>query len=285
MPCALSDKALTLDLPTLADLLDGEIGSWGDARLAATNPWLVEEPAASLLVGAPMSLYGLAANDETMQTLLTLLQRYKPSCTLAAFRSGGAAANAATIKPTTELVKSAVIDTPLSMAVVPVTASLHRLLSVASLVSPHDAAATLAPSAASIAACAADTKQAGADGAFDGRFALAASADPGCYPLSSSVSIVMRSSFAGAECEGANALPRQLVAFLAWTLGEQRLDEAAVGDAAEGARARARTMQATPLITNKMAALAQVRQPPPISRRLLSRAGGAAARGASRSSS
>ncbi len=254
VPCDLSDQSLVLSLPTLADLVDGAITSWSDARLVASNPWLATEPYASLLAPKSITLYGQSAEDEIMQTLLTLLQRYKPSCTLAAFRSGGGAANAATIKPTTELVKSAVIDTPLSMAVVPVTASIHRLLSVTPLEHPVDASVVTAPSSEAVQACANHTGLTGADGAFDGRFALAASADPGCYPLSSSVSIVMRSSFAGAECEGANALPRQLVEFSAWVLGVRRTMSGTEID--QAASRTARSEQAAPLEDANVAPLA-----------------------------
>ena len=190
--CELAGRELRLSVALLADLVEGNINTWGDARLKALNPWLTS--ASSSVINSPVQLIGEPPTSDTMMMLRAVLMRSTPSLTFAAFQPGGSA----TVMPTAKRVQAMVINTPLSIGITPLVGSLHRSIRAAAM---QTSSGFVAPSAESVSACAKDTaKSTAGDGPFRGVYDLAASSRAECYPLSEAFVLLARSTFSDAEC-------------------------------------------------------------------------------------
>ena len=88
--CQYSNAVLTLSPTLLADILDGTVNTWSDAKLLPLNPWLAGSNIATQ--GTSIQLVGEASTSETMTLLLELLQPFKPGLSFdATFGVGGTA--------------------------------------------------------------------------------------------------------------------------------------------------------------------------------------------------
>ena len=105
--CELAGRELKLSVALLADLVEGNINTWGDARLKALNPWLTS--ASSSVINSPVQLIGEPPTSDTMMMLRAVLMRSTPSLTFATFQPGGSAGDVFTPVEVSDVVA---VDTP-----------------------------------------------------------------------------------------------------------------------------------------------------------------------------
>ncbi|KAL1499218.1 hypothetical protein AB1Y20_013725 [Prymnesium parvum] len=252
--CSYLDVQLRLSLPLLADILDGTASSWNDTALLPLNAWLADSPLAT--AATHIRLIGQPAESETMQNLLDLMRKYKPTISFATtFGASGSAIIEGSIErarhfpspldrkhkectkflssllcsqrgtssyayPLAPTVRSRALATPQSIAITPLIGSIQPLLKLVPLVVASGDEIT--PSAASLLECASDTFSPSAAG-FNGRIILQSSNAPGCYPLAEAMVIMMRRHYSVDECMPQNvskSLPVIVSEFASWLTSE-----------------------------------------------------------------
>eukprot|EP00667_Euglena_gracilis_P001972 EG_transcript_1970 len=200
----ISQYNITLDLPTLAAILDGNITTWLHPDMLRLN--------GRVLLGMsgltnPFQRIVLFNGPTTQDSfLINTLRSYVPGF-------AGVALAAARCFPTESMLRGAVSATPFSLAVSALVGSFDSNLRFASLVRPGGGVAPrpVAPSAAAVQACATPDVYAAATRDVQ----LWRSLSPECYPLSSAVYITARKS----QCDRVLDPQRTAaVAFLEWLL-------------------------------------------------------------------
>jgi ABC-type phosphate transport system substrate-binding protein len=210
--CSLANQTLNLDVAAVAAVLDGNLTRWLDPRLVALNPWLADEPyATDIGVSREIVLIGTAATSATNQAVLSNLQRHGRGTSLAALLPAGRSL----MESDDAHVVSALASTRWSMGLVAcLDDDWKDVVSFASIYSPHNGTAAIAPSLASLAACTlgeAEAALAGVNG-----WNLWASQSQDCYPLTATVSVVLPRNYHGCNCSKAG----EAIRFVQWVLGD-----------------------------------------------------------------
>ena len=79
--CTLADaEPLVLDVVVLRAICSGDLSTWDDARLVALNPWLGEEPAASVVAAQPLTLLAEATQHVEGAVFVALAHNSRGVC-------------------------------------------------------------------------------------------------------------------------------------------------------------------------------------------------------------
>eukprot|EP00668_Euglena_longa_P026247 GGOE01032847.1.p1 GENE.GGOE01032847.1~~GGOE01032847.1.p1 ORF type:complete len:1182 (-),score=408.89 GGOE01032847.1:274-3576(-) len=198
----ISQYNLTLDLPTLAAILDGNITTWLSPALLQLNNGIIRQSDGTQVTDASQRI--MLINGPTFEDpfLADTLRTYVPS-----FR--GAAMSAARRFSSDDLLRAAIAATPYSLGISAMVGSFDSNLLFARMVRTDGA--VVAPTWQSVQACA----TADVYNAQTGDYRLENSNNTACYPVASAVYITARSS----ECS-ATADPQRTAAvyFLEWLL-------------------------------------------------------------------
>eukprot|EP00667_Euglena_gracilis_P000498 EG_transcript_498 len=198
----ISQYNLTLDLATLAAILEGTITTWMHPDILRLNNGVLRQSDGTRVTDASRRI--VLINGPTFQDpfLADLLRAAVPSFT-------GAAMAAARYFSSDDLLRAAVAATPFSLGISVMVGSFDSNLLFASLKRPSGV--VVAPSWQSVQACA------GAEvySPLTGDYRLESSTHPDCYPMSSAVYVTVRQS----QCSMVTDPQRTAaVAFLEWLL-------------------------------------------------------------------
>eukprot|EP00667_Euglena_gracilis_P003646 EG_transcript_3656 len=199
---AVSLYCLTLDLPTLASILDGNITTWLDPALLALNPQGIMDVNGNAIVNPYQRIVLLQGPAGPLAALEPVLRRAAPGYT-------GAAVRRAPQYASDVVLQTAVLGIPYAFAIATLSSNFGTDIQTASLQRPSGA--VVAPSWPAIQACANDT-------VYDSRaqaLPLYTSSLPACYPLATALFLTVT----GEPCTaGTGATRRHLVAFVEWLL-------------------------------------------------------------------
>jgi phosphate transport system substrate-binding protein len=201
-----SFATLTLDVCTLANILDGAIRTWLHPDIVALNPGGLSTPTGNL-TDTQQAIVLLAGPTGFSPGMIALFTACVPDYT-------GAALIMARAYTDDILLRAAVSVLPYTMAFTPLAGSFDSGLTLTSVV--NAAGAAIQPSWATVQACATPETFDAATGIFD----LSASVDPNCYPLSSALYATVRPSACNIAIDGARTAA---VEFLTWLLSSNAL--------------------------------------------------------------
>eukprot|EP00667_Euglena_gracilis_P000867 EG_transcript_869 len=200
---------VTLDGATLAGILQGDITTWLDPALTATNPSGIRDATGTVVTNASLPIQLLRGPMADSASLYSLMAQFRSQYT-------GAALKAAPMYASEDILRYHVLGSPLALAVTPYTGSFPSGLALAPY--RHSGGAVVAPSWQAIGACAGDAT-------FDAArtFRLSASASPTCYPLALALHLHVRKS----QCDPVNDAARTAaVGFVEWMFRNAALPNA-----------------------------------------------------------
>eukprot|EP00668_Euglena_longa_P011104 GGOE01013477.1.p1 GENE.GGOE01013477.1~~GGOE01013477.1.p1 ORF type:complete len:1165 (+),score=295.59 GGOE01013477.1:79-3495(+) len=204
----ISQYNVMLDMDTLLGILEGDIQTWLHPALQALNPDGITDNEGHAITDANQSI--ILFNGPASETAFfrDLMQAASPTFT-------GKALYAAQKQAVDEVLRYFVAGTPYSLSVTPFIGEFSLELNFASF--RRSDGNVVAPSPASILACASPDVYSEVDNSFD----LMRSANSGCYPLADTMYLtVNRPSCAGLQQES----EPPLVEFVAWLLRSDTSD-------------------------------------------------------------
>eukprot|EP00667_Euglena_gracilis_P005129 EG_transcript_5163 len=197
---AISCYRLTLDLPALAGILDGNITTWLDPALLALNPAGIQDAAGVAISDPRQRIVLLQGPEGPLAILDPILQAAVPGYT-------GAAVRRAPLYATDFVLQAALLGIPFSFGIATLSGNFGAALQTASLQRPDGT--VVAPAWEAIQACATDA----VSRSQPPDLLLYTSALPACYPLADALFLTVTAE----QCTAGTAAGRRhLVAFVEW---------------------------------------------------------------------